>query len=384
MTEEFLDRWQAPGDAFAQVVGGALRRARLRAARRAGRDRRAEERRHRRSTTSTTSSSPASHARAVKAAARAIGARPEARRRRPRRRGRQHRRRALGAAARRRPRPRRARPARSPSCCWPTAATCGCCGRPTCCRRTARRVPVRDRIAATRDDLTYAAVPDVARLPRSASRRAGRSPTARRRRRRRAPTRGSTRFVGSRDASGFVHLPPSRVSMTSGAIDQMEQVRMADVPATIATFTVDRLAFSLSPPVVAAVIDFDGGGRFQCELTDVDPASVDDRRPGRDDVPPPLHERRRAQLLLEGDGRSIRAERGDAEHGVTRDPRPGRHRRHGLHELRRALGQVDRRHAHRLVVGGARSRPASRSTTSTRSGSARWARACPGSRSAGR
>ena len=27
---------------------------------------------------------------------------------------------------------------------------------------------------------------------------------------------------------------------------------MADVPATIATFTVDRLAFSLSPPVVAA------------------------------------------------------------------------------------------------------------------------------------
>ena len=62
--------------------------------------------------------------------------------------------------------------------------------------------------------------------------------------------------------------------MTSGEIDQMEQVRMADIPATIATFTVDRLAFSLSPPVVAAIIDFDGGGRFQCELTDVDPASV--------------------------------------------------------------------------------------------------------------
>ena len=49
---------------------------------------------------------------------------------------------------------------------------------------------------------------------------------------------------------------------------------MADVPATIATFTVDRLAFSLSPPVVAAVIDFEGGGRFQCEMTDVDPKAV--------------------------------------------------------------------------------------------------------------
>jgi len=49
---------------------------------------------------------------------------------------------------------------------------------------------------------------------------------------------------------------------------------MADVQATVATFTIDRLAYSLSPPVVAVVIDFDGGGRFQCELTDVDPSSV--------------------------------------------------------------------------------------------------------------
>ena len=81
-------------------------------------------------------------------------------------------------------------------------------------------------------------------------------------------------LYGSRDESGFVYLPPARVSMKSGSIDQMEMVRMADVQATIATYTVDRLAYSMSPPVVAAVIDFDGGGRFQCELTDVDPASV--------------------------------------------------------------------------------------------------------------
>ncbi len=49
---------------------------------------------------------------------------------------------------------------------------------------------------------------------------------------------------------------------------------MADMPATVATYTIDRLAHSPSPPVVAAVVDFDGGGRFSCELTDVDPASV--------------------------------------------------------------------------------------------------------------
>ena len=54
----------------------------------------------------------------------------------------------------------------------------------------------------------------------------------------------------------------------------MAPVRMADVPGTIATYTIDRLAYTPSPPLVAAVIDFDGGGRFRCELTDVDPGTV--------------------------------------------------------------------------------------------------------------
>ena len=165
-------------------------------------------------------------------------------------------------------------------------------------RATAAAASVRDRIAATRDDLTYAQfLTWRGFLQREPPRRPEPDRPA-------APPSARTdawkyAFVGSRDENGFVHLPPSRVSMGSGEIDRMEPVRMADVPATIATFTVDRLAFSLSPPVVAAVIDFDGGGRFQCELTDVDPASRGDRRPRRDDVPPPVHERRRPQLLLE-------------------------------------------------------------------------------------
>ena len=70
------------------------------------------------------------------------------------------------------------------------------------------------------------------------------------------------------------HLPPQRVCLECHAVDQMEFERLADVPGTIATYTIDRLAFSLHPPVVAAVVDFDGGGRFQCELTDVDPSTV--------------------------------------------------------------------------------------------------------------
>lgn len=82
-------------------------------------------------------------------------------------------------------------------------------------------------------------------------------------------------FVGSRDrSSGAIHLPPQRVSVKGGAVDDMEPVPMADVPATVVTFTIDRLAFSLSPPTIAVVIDFDGGGRFQCQLTDADPDNV--------------------------------------------------------------------------------------------------------------
>jgi 3-hydroxy-3-methylglutaryl CoA synthase/uncharacterized OB-fold protein len=82
-------------------------------------------------------------------------------------------------------------------------------------------------------------------------------------------------FAGSRcEVCGTRHLPPARVCVKCHAVDRMSRERMADVPATIATFTVDRLAYSLSPPVVAAVIDFDDGGRLRCELTDLDPAAV--------------------------------------------------------------------------------------------------------------
>jgi len=82
-------------------------------------------------------------------------------------------------------------------------------------------------------------------------------------------------FTGSRCQScGARHLPPQRVCVKCHAVDRMAPERMADVPATIATFTVDRLAFSPSPPMVVAVLDFEGGGRFQSEMTDVDPKAV--------------------------------------------------------------------------------------------------------------
>ena len=84
-------------------------------------------------------------------------------------------------------------------------------------------------------------------------------------------------FVGSQgQESGTVHLPPARVSIRDeDAADAMDPIAMADVPAKVVTYTVDRLVYSVSPPVVFAIVDFEGGGRLPVELTDVEPDEVE-------------------------------------------------------------------------------------------------------------
>jgi uncharacterized OB-fold protein len=82
-------------------------------------------------------------------------------------------------------------------------------------------------------------------------------------------------FVGSRcTACGTAQLPPQRVCVKCGARDQMEPHPFADAKARIATLTLDRLAFSPNPPTVNVVVDFEGGGRFICEMADCEPERV--------------------------------------------------------------------------------------------------------------
>ena len=82
-------------------------------------------------------------------------------------------------------------------------------------------------------------------------------------------------FVGSKDReTGAVHLPPARVSFEGGNVDDMEPLPMADATGTIQTFTIDRLAYSPSPPVIFAVVDFDGGGRLPVEICDTTPDQI--------------------------------------------------------------------------------------------------------------
>ena len=82
-------------------------------------------------------------------------------------------------------------------------------------------------------------------------------------------------LVGSRcTACGTPQLPPQRVCVKCRERDKMEPYPFADRSARIATFAIDRLAYSLNPPTVNVVIDYEGGGRFLCEMTDCEPERI--------------------------------------------------------------------------------------------------------------
>ncbi len=82
-------------------------------------------------------------------------------------------------------------------------------------------------------------------------------------------------FLGSRcNRCDNTNLPPQRVCVVCQASDDSTIEPYADSECRISTYTLDRLAYSLQPPVIGAVVDFDKGGRMLCQLTDVDPDKV--------------------------------------------------------------------------------------------------------------
>ena len=68
---------------------------------------------------------------------------------------------------------------------------------------------------------------------------------------------------------GTIQYPPQRVCTKCHSKDQFEPYRMSDKKAKIFTFAMDYISSPiLEHPVVTTTIDFDGGGRMQCYLTD--------------------------------------------------------------------------------------------------------------------
>lgn len=82
-------------------------------------------------------------------------------------------------------------------------------------------------------------------------------------------------FIGSKCTKcGTPQLPPQLVCVKCHEPGHMEPYAFADRTGKIATYAIDRLAYSLNPPTVNVVIDFKGGGRFLCEMTDCEPDKV--------------------------------------------------------------------------------------------------------------
>ena len=79
------------------------------------------------------------------------------------------------------------------------------------------------------------------------------------------------RFHGVRCKScGYQQYPPQRVCTKCYTKDNFEDVRFSDKKGTVFTYAMDYLAPTSDPPLVIAVIDFEGGGRMVSMVTDRD------------------------------------------------------------------------------------------------------------------
>ena len=83
------------------------------------------------------------------------------------------------------------------------------------------------------------------------------------------------RFYGiACNRCGYVQYPPQRVCVQCQARDDATPIRLSDRPARIFTYSMDYLAGTTDTPLVIAVVDFDGGGRALCMVTDREPDEI--------------------------------------------------------------------------------------------------------------
>ncbi len=79
------------------------------------------------------------------------------------------------------------------------------------------------------------------------------------------------RLYGTKcNSCGTIQYPPQRVCTRCHAKDDMVSVRLANRKASLYTYSMDYIAGSKDVPLVISVINFDGGGRMLCSMTDRD------------------------------------------------------------------------------------------------------------------
>ena len=79
-------------------------------------------------------------------------------------------------------------------------------------------------------------------------------------------------FIGGRDSAGNVQFPKTRIPVRPDANgpEEMQDVRLADIPAKLISVTADRLNFTPDPPFWFGLVQFENGARLMMEFTDAD------------------------------------------------------------------------------------------------------------------
>lgn len=75
-------------------------------------------------------------------------------------------------------------------------------------------------------------------------------------------------YGGKCKACGAIQHPPQRVCAKCRAKDQFEHVRLSDKKGELVTYSVDYMEGNSGVPAVLCVVNFQGGGRIDCSMTD--------------------------------------------------------------------------------------------------------------------
>lgn len=73
---------------------------------------------------------------------------------------------------------------------------------------------------------------------------------------------------------GTPQYPAQRVCYKCRSKDEFEDYSFSDKRARLTSFSHDLVSYSLDPPTTICAVDFEGGGRIMCDMTDRDPGQV--------------------------------------------------------------------------------------------------------------
>jgi hydroxymethylglutaryl-CoA synthase len=88
-------------------------------------------------------------------------------------------------------------------------------------------------------------------------------------------TKSVLAFYGTRcKRCGTAQYPPQRVCIKCQTKDDFEDYKFSDKKGNIFTYTLDYLTPSRESPAVVGTVDFEGGGRVMCEVTECEPSEI--------------------------------------------------------------------------------------------------------------